>query len=320
MKNKIVAVIIIMFVSVLAKAQHCQALIDKCFTFIENNNMAEFDNTYPNLFTEFLKENIPQYQQALSFLEVGKYDEAIADLESLVEEGYLIDEIKDDANFVALHRLESWENLLNKIQIITNSYQNQIRLTLKDIQNKDQSIRVLYLSALKKYESSSDVPITIHNLMKKIDDSSAEIVMEIVDNYGWLGADAVGEEANQTLFLAIQHADDLIVQEKYLPLLTDAVKNGNAEPWHLAFLTDRILMNRGEKQIYGTQIIKSNNPENSYVVPLQDLDNVDVLRASIGLDSLKEYLEEEGIEWSLEKYKEDLPRIEQLYKERYEKR
>ena len=306
--------------SLLAKAQHSQILINKCFMFIEDNNIVEFDNTYPNLFTEFLKENIPQYKQALSFLKDEKYEEAVANLESLVMEGYFIDEIKYDTNFVILHSLESWKNLLNKIQIIIDSYQNQIRLVLKDIQNKDQSIRILYMAALKKYESSSNIPAIVHNLMKKIDDNSAEIVMKIVDTHGWLGADAIGEEANQTLFLAIQHADDLIVQEKYLPLLTDAVKNENAEPWHLAFLTDRILMNQGKKQIYGTQIIKSNNnPENSYVVPLQNPDNVDILRTSIGLDSLKEYLEEEGIEWNLDKYKEDLPRIEKLYKERFEK-
>lgn len=36
-------------------------------------------------------------------------------------------------------------------------------------------------------------------------------------------------------------------------MLQQAVQTGKANGWHLAFLTDRILMNQGKKQIYGTQ-------------------------------------------------------------------
>lgn len=155
--------------------------------------------------------------------------------------------------------------------------------------------------------------------MKKIDLESVDIVAKIIDKYGWLGKDKIGKEANETLFLGIQHIDDLVVQSKYLPAIKDAVKKGNAEPWHLAFLTDRILMNQGKKQVYGTQKIITKNPETSYIIPLENPEKVDELRKEIGLDPLNDDLQEDGLSWNLEDYKKDLPRIEKLYKERVEK-
>ncbi|WP_157891394.1 hypothetical protein [Elizabethkingia ursingii] len=46
---------------------------------------------------------------------------------------------------------------------------------------------------------------------------------------------------------------------------------------------------------------------------------LDELRKEIGLDSLNDDLQEDGLSWNLEDYKKDLPRIEKLYKERIEK-
>jgi len=42
-------------------------------------------------------------------------------------------------------------------------------------------------------------------------------------------------------------------QEECLPLLQDAVARDDASPADLAYLTNRVLMERGEPQIHGTQ-------------------------------------------------------------------
>lgn len=154
--------------------------------------------------------------------------------------------------------------------------------------------------------------------MKDVDAKNAVLIQQIINKYGWFGKDKIGSEANQTLFLTIQHVDDLTVQTKYLPILKQAVKDGNAEPWHFAFLTDRILMNQGKNQIYGTQVIHY-GMQKSYVVPLENPEKVDDLRKEVGLDSLDNYLKEQGLTWNLEDYKKTLPENERLYKERFEK-
>lgn len=39
-------------------------------------------------------------------------------------------------------------------------------------------------------------------MMKRIDSKNALRVQQIIDLYGWLGSDELGEDANETLFCA----------------------------------------------------------------------------------------------------------------------
>src|SRR5436190_12861202 len=51
-----------------------------------------------------------------------------------------------------------------------------------------------------------------------IDSTNLAKVSSIIDKHGWLGKSQIGNRANYTLWLVIQHAD-LKTQEKYLPLM-----------------------------------------------------------------------------------------------------
>ncbi len=78
----------------------------------------------------------------------------------------------------------------------------------------------------------------IKDLWKTIDENDSTNLIQVInilETYGWLGADAVGEQGNATIFLVIQHAD-LKTQEKYLPMMRQAVKNGKAKRSQLAFV------------------------------------------------------------------------------------
>jgi len=316
MKAKIFAVLI--FTINFSFAQNSSQLVKKSIDLIKNNEISKLDKTYPKIWSEYLKENVPYYQNAIKEIKEKQYNSALLNIDSLISEGYFLDEIINDKNFSALHQEENWKKIQSKIKSEKSSYNNKVRKELIKVRDKDQSIRLIVLD-VRKNSNDSLLIKKVNKKMKLIDNESAIIVSKIIDKYGWLGNDKIGTEANQTLFLGIQHIDDTIVQNKYLPVLKEAVKNGDAEPWHFAFLTDRILMNQGEKQIYGTQTIISKDPKLSYVVPLQNPEKVDELRKEIGLDPLNDYLQEEGLSWNFEDYKNDLPRIERLYKERYEK-
>lgn len=115
----------------------------------------------------------------------------------------------------------------------------------------------------------------------------------------------VGNAANQALFLVIQHAD-LATQQKYLPMMRDAVKNKNAQGGALALLEDRVALREGKKQIYGTQIGTNLETNKSIVSPLEDPDNVDKRREKIGLPPMAHYVKRWNIVWDVEEYKKTL--------------
>jgi hypothetical protein len=63
-------------------------------------------------------------------------------------------------------------------------------------------------------------------------------------------------------------------------------------------LEDRVLVRKGKKQIYGTQVHSGPDTGGKMVLdPIQDEAQVDERRASVGLMPLKEYLKHFGMEY-----------------------
>lgn len=110
----------------------------------------------------------------------------------------------------------------------------------------------------------------------------------IIKNYGWPTVKWAGSEGTEGAFFALQHAD-LNYQKKYLPMVRRAVAQDDLSPSLLALLEDRIRVKEGRKQIYGTQLNTSADGT-QVVFPIEDEENVDARRASVGLGPLSEYL------------------------------
>ena len=106
----------------------------------------------------------------------------------------------------------------------------------------------------------------------------------------------MGEKGNSALFLVVQHAP-LSTQEKYLPMMREAVKKGKARGTSLALLEDRVLMRNGKRQLYGSQVVTDPETSEKRFFPIEDVDNVDRRRAEVGLQPLAEYAQHFGITW-----------------------
>jgi len=153
---------------------------------------------------------------------------------------------------------------------------------------------------------------TVKAYWKKIEENDSKIltfVKKILDTRGWLGSDIIGDKGNQILYLAIQHSD-IETQEKYLPMMREAVHKGNASPSNFAYLLDRIAIGQGKKQIYGSQINRDQVTGEYYIQPLEDPDNVDIRRKEVGLGKLQDIVSQLGMTWNIEEYKKKLPEIE----------
>jgi uncharacterized protein DUF6624 len=117
--------------------------------------------------------------------------------------------------------------------------------------------------------------------------------MLVFEAHGWPGWTLVGKDGSTAAWAIVQHADlDLAFQERGLALLTAAVAADAASKGDLAYLTDRVLVAKGEEQEYGTQWGSDSEGEPEPRTPIRDAANVDGRRAEAGLSTLAEYMNE----------------------------
>lgn len=113
---------------------------------------------------------------------------------------------------------------------------------------------------------------------------------EIVNRFGYPGYSLVGEAGSQNFWVMVQHCDsDPGFQSTILEKLKVEVDNKNADASNFGLLTDRVKLNTGEKQIYGSQVTY-NFLGQAYPKNLADSVNVNKKRAEIGLEPIEEYL------------------------------
>ncbi len=105
---------------------------------------------------------------------------------------------------------------------------------------------------------------------------------------GWPGASLVGEDGAAAAFLILQHSPSHEFQKQMLPLLREAARRGEADLQDVALLTDRLLVQEGKAQRYGSQFSVIDGE--LVLDPIEDEPNVDKRRAEIGLPPLAEYL------------------------------
>jgi len=114
---------------------------------------------------------------------------------------------------------------------------------------------------------------------------------EFFNKYGFLGYDLVGKGGSFDFWLITQHSDhNPEFQQKVLEKMKIEVDKNNADPTKYAMLVDRVKINTGQKQIYGTQVTYNMNTGQAYPKSLKDSINVNQKRKSIGLENIEVYL------------------------------
>jgi hypothetical protein len=113
---------------------------------------------------------------------------------------------------------------------------------------------------------------------------------QIIEEIGWPTISKVGKAVSNNAWLIIQHADrDIDFQKHCLSLMKDQ-SSTEVNYRNIAYLTDRILVNSKQPQMYGTQFTED---EKGVFIPreIEDKENVNERRKEMGLDTLKENIE-----------------------------
>lgn len=122
-------------------------------------------------------------------------------------------------------------------------------------------------------------------------------LFKLLDTYGWPTTTEVTEYAAAGAALIINHST-YEMRKKYFPMLEEAFKKGEAQPLRYAKMRDRLLVEEGKKQLYGTQIKLENLVREPH--PIENPEHVDQRRAEIGLGPLAPYLKQRfDIDWQV---------------------
>lgn len=128
----------------------------------------------------------------------------------------------------------------------------------------------------------------IFRRVRQTDSTNLLRVRAIVKQYGYPGKTLVGEPTNETVWLVIQHSDEI---GKYLPLIKKAANKGELPFFLYAQMQDRHLMRSGKPQLYGTQGFNFNpvnpgtgkrEPQPPFVWPIKDPAAVNERRRKAG--------------------------------------
>ena len=155
------------------------------------------------------------------------------------------------------------------------------------IRDKDQSIRQKIMPMLASGNQDSIMAVVVQ--MNMIDKENQTFVFGLLDNQGW--PDGLSDKANSAIFLVIDHAE-FAAQEKYYPVVKEKAEEGIIGKEDAATLQDRILMKKGEMQVYGTQTTRVviNGENINYLWPVKNPDQLDKLRKEVNLPPIAEYI------------------------------
>jgi len=150
----------------------------------------------------------------------------------------------------------------------------QVQKLLQELRDKDQEILHSIPVNIKEFDA----------LSKK----ACEVIKEIISEHGGITISKFGEKTSRNAWLLVQHMDwNVSFQEEYLYIMLDDFVD--YYPANIAYLTDRVFVNKGKPQVYATQF--QNFPKEGKYRPFPTINpkEVNERRAEVGLEPLEEY-------------------------------
>jgi len=214
------------------------------------------------------------YDAACCYALDGRGDAALSTLEAALDAGYWDAEHLDaDPDLASVRGHAKWPEISARAKASFAAFEKSLgepalRRELLALAEQDQKAR----------ELDKDI--------EAVDRENAIRMREIVVKHGWPSKSLVGADGSSAAWLIVQHADhDVAFQRSCLEKMEQLVKSGEAIGKDFAFLWDRVAVNEGRPQRYGTQL------DGEDVLPLEDPSNVDARRKALGLSTLAEYKE-----------------------------
>jgi hypothetical protein len=248
------------------------------------------------------------YYTARCYIKLDKIDSAYMYLMQGAKKGerfYKKSDVDSDKVLAPLRKLKEWDKLRNILLKNFEEFENNpnrndsIRMVLVNLSKKDQGIRMQFASDSVLRSMSKKIRDSLMDEWTRIDKEDEIELKKIIEKYGWPGLNMVGDDGEQAAWLIAQHSDrDTAFQVLCFGKIMTAILKYDATLSNVAYLQDRVLVNRKKEQIYGTQYRVID--EKYTPLPIGDEKNVNKRRHAMTLSTLEAYLKMSGEYYPIE--------------------
>ncbi len=275
-------------------------LIKKADSLYRIKDYKSSANLYTSAFKSFGWKGYPndRYNAACSWALSGIPDSAFLQLEKITKKANFADykRITTDEDLKILHNDNRWISLLKLVyenkENEEKNYNKHLINLLDSLKTEDQKWRK-YLIMYDNREVECDT-ITRNQIcynMIATDSMNCLFLKNIFNVYGVPNYDFAGQEGSHNFWLLIQHQDkNPQFQDSVLLKMKIEVDNKKFSAIDYAYLVDRVKINTGQLQIYGTQLQLNNDSTSYEPKPVIDIKQLNNRRKSIGLTSIEEYI------------------------------
>ena len=189
----------------------------------------------------------------------------------------------DSIREIRVRELKDDEDIFNEIQL-----RSAMSFPLKNFPFEKVNCKVIsekINKSINKDQEARSFEDDIKNIID-IDKVNKNLIISIIEKCGWSSIDT--SQIND-VFLLIQHMESEYMA-RYYPVFLEFHKKGTLSNLNYARMVDRLLMNNGFEQIYGTQIVDLS------FYAIRDIGNVDIRRQKLGLDSIQNDAKRFGFE------------------------
>lgn len=209
---------------------------------------------------------------------------------------YLNKAVKCDSSIYRLFKGELYYLINNpRWDSIINLQINKYEAKFGNISNKKLTKQLLMLELKDQafYYQIFTFPDSANYFWARkfdINNDNLEEVENIIKTYGWPKKSDVSVEASSSIFLVLQHCNNIELMKRYLPQLKKLIDINEADGGQYALMVDRINLKEGKNQIYGSQYTYDTINKKFYIDSVEDIKNLNRRRKEVGLQPIEEYL------------------------------
>jgi len=298
MRKILLSTLLLFLVLTQGFSQDYASLVKQGYKVYEDKEYAKSVEIFEQAFKLEKPKSSDLYNAACSASLAKQTDKALDFLGQAIDGGYSnLGHLKADTDLAPLYEDKRWKEIIAKIEKkqadeFAKLKYPKIAKLLDSMVVSDQEFRHQSIDLMNKgFKSESPEMREAFENGKNADSLNMIILKKIFKEYCFMGIEEVGKQGSSNFWLMMQHCDkDPKFQEEVLSEMKKHIERKNANPSNYAYLIDRVKVNTGKPQVYGTQMILNKDNSSYEPKPVIEPQNLNKRRAEVGLGTIEEYI------------------------------